>query len=394
MKKISAVLLVLVLVGSVAFAGFTGSAETTFGVDLGTGDYGFTNDALVTGDIVFHETLVDNAGDGDIYAAIKAELTLAFDFEDVASGTDVHIAGIAGNAEITEAKIYGDGWWVSILGAMAAPNFAESAIDVYGADDDPVDLDPSDYVSNGEVGVEIGYADYTLGLSIPYGGTDNNFTNGDYDIMGAITTPDFELGDGLTMAFGAAGRLATANKAISASAKGSYTMDDVTASVAADLVYDAGIEAEVAVNAVIDPVTLDVYFATTDDDTPNTNLLSAKAAFAIEQFDIEVTGMDLINVQDLGVSVDFAASDALSVNVNGGFVLSTSAWSAGAGVTYTAEKYVASADATYSSAGTLEVNASVESDSIVNGATLSLGYETADILTAAGKVTAGAKIEF
>ncbi|MDX9939780.1 MAG: hypothetical protein RBT44_07490, partial [Sphaerochaetaceae bacterium] len=82
MKKISAVLLVLVLVGSVAFAGFTGEAETSFGVNLQSGDYGFVNDALVTSDIVFFEQLVDNAGEGDIYAEIQAELTLAFDFED------------------------------------------------------------------------------------------------------------------------------------------------------------------------------------------------------------------------------------------------------------------------------------------------------------------------
>jgi hypothetical protein len=80
--------------------------------------------------------------------------------------------------------------------------------------------------------------------------------------------------------------------------------------------------------------------------------------------------------------------------VNGGYTLSSGAWYAGAGATYTAEKYVASADATYASAGTVEVNASVESDVLVAGATLSLGYETADILTDAGKITAAVNIAF
>ncbi len=400
MKKISAVLLVLVLVGSVAFAGFTGEAETSFGVNLQSGDYGFVNDALVTSDIVFFEQLVDNAGEGDIYAEIQAELTLAFDFEDLASGTDPHVADIAGNAEITSAKIIGDNWYVGILGAMAAPNFASSAIDTDNTpDEDALDLDPSDFVSNGEVGIEVMYADYTFGLSVPYGGADNNFKNGLFSLFGSVTTPDFELADGLTLAFGAAGLLEDNNKAVSASAKGTYTMEEVTASVAADVAYDNTLKAEVAVNAVIDPVTLDVYYATEDDATTSaytatTHILSVKAAFAVDKFDIEVTGKDLVNSQALGASVDFAATEEISVNVNGGYTLSSGAWYAGAGATYTAEKYVASADATYASAGTVEVNASVESDVLVAGATLSLGYETADILTDAGKITAAVNIAF
>jgi len=391
MKKISAVLLVLVLVGSVAFAGFTGEAEVNFGVNLATGDYGFTNQKAWDLDLVFHQELGAAKGEGDIYAEIAASFTFSYE-RDETDGLGI----VAGDFEVDfdYAKIVGDNWYVSVLGAMAAPNFASSAIDVYGPDDDPVDFEPTDYVSNGEVGVEVGYADYTFGLSIPYGGTFNNYTNGDYSFFGSVTTPDFELADGLTLAFGAAGLLETNNKAASASAKGAYTMDDITASVAADVVYDGGFNAEVAVNAVIDIVTLDVYFATLDDDQAINNLLSAKAAFAVDKFDIEITGKDLINVQDLGASVDFAASEAISVNVNGGYTLNGGAWYAGAGATYTAEKYVASADATYASAGTVEVNASVESDVLVAGATLSLGYETVDILTDAGKITAAVNIAF
>lgn len=416
MKKISAVLLVLVLVGSVAFAGFTGEVETTFGVDFDNGDYGFVNDVLLTGDLNFYELLVDNAGDGDIYAEIKAELTLAFDFEEEANeydpagdaDTDDALDGIVGNAEVTSAKIIGDNWYVGILGAMSAPNFASSAIDE-DEEEDELDLDPSDYVADG-AGIEIGYSDYVFGLSVPYGSTNNNYTNGDYDIFASVATPDYELGDGLTLAFGAAGRLANvAGNSASGSVKGTYEMDDITASVAADLVYDGGLEAEVAINAVLDPVTLDVYFATLDDSVATTdstvdayadgvdNILSAKAAFSVDKFDIEVTGKDILNASILGVSVDFAATEAISVNVNGGYTLmgvNEADWYAGAGATYTAEKYVASVEGTYASDETLEVEASVESDVLVAGATLSLTYETADILSNAGKVTAAVNIAF
>ena len=88
MKKISAVLLVMVLVGSVAFAGFTGNAEVSFGSDLDVGTYGFTNTVELTSDLVLSETLVSNAGDGDIRAEITAELTFGFDFEDEANEFD------------------------------------------------------------------------------------------------------------------------------------------------------------------------------------------------------------------------------------------------------------------------------------------------------------------
>lgn len=405
MKKISAVLLVLVLVGSVAFAGFTGSAEANFGIDFDSQQYGFENLVELTSDIVFFEKLVDNAGDGDIYAEIKAELTLAFDFEDVGNETDAHTS-VVGNVEVTSAKIIGDDWYVGILGAMSAPNFASSAIDE-DEEEDALDLDPSDYVLKG-AGVEVGYAGYVFGVAAPRDGT-NDIDGEKYNLFGSVTTPDYELGDGLAMTFGAAGMLTDTGKAASFSMKGAYTMDDITAAIEADLVYEGGLEAEVAVNTVIDIVTLDVYFATLEDSLSTTdstvdayadgteNILSAKAAFAIDQFDITVTGKDLLNASIIGVSVDFAASEELSVNLNGGYTLlgvNEQDWYAGAGLTYTAAKYVASAEATYASDETLAVEASVESDVIVDGATLSLTYASDDIMTLGGSLIAAINIAF
>jgi len=397
MKKISAVLLVLVLVGSVAFAGFTGNAEANFGMDLDTQEYGFANVVELTSDVVFFETLVDNAGDGDIYAEIKAELTLAFDFEDEGNEydptagtldppTDVSLNGITGNAEITSAKIGGENWYVSILGAMAAPNFASSAIDIDNtADEDPLDLDPADFVAEG-AGVEVMYADYKFGIAATRGPL-NDLDGNTHDIFGSVATPDFALADGLTLAFGAAGRLSNGagGNAASGSVTGTYEMDEITASVAADVIYDGGLEAEVAVNTVIDIVTLDVYFATLDDAgtpayTATTNILSAKAAFAIDEFTIEVVGKDLINSQALSASVKYQATEELAVTGRGGYTLNGGAWEAGADLEYAVEDYTATFGGTFKTGEILEMYAGVESTTIIPGATLALTWADADDL--------------
>src|SRR5690554_1137559 len=85
MKKISAVLLVLVLVGSVAFASFTGSATTEFGFNLDNGEYGFDNSTSVTIDVALMEALGEAKGEGDIYADISASLSFTFSNADASN---------------------------------------------------------------------------------------------------------------------------------------------------------------------------------------------------------------------------------------------------------------------------------------------------------------------
>ncbi len=411
MKKISAVLLVMVLVGSVAFAGFTGNAEVSFGADLDAGTYGFANAVELTSDIVISETLASVAGEGDIRAELAAELTFGFDFEDQANEDDAFAdLDMVANAEITSAKIVGDDWYVAILGAMSAPNFAESAIDTEedsaGDDDaDPLDLNPTNYVVE-NAGVEVGIAGFAFGLSIDE--TLNALDGSIYNIFGSVTTPEFDLADGMTVAFGAAGVLANTGKAASGSVSVAYTSDDYSATLDADMIYDAGFMAEVAAMASFSGVTVDLYYATDDDAgtydsddsagytayTAITNILSAQVATTVEDFDITVTGKDLVNSQALSADVAYAVSEELSVGANGGYTLGDSSWSAGGEATYTVDAYTASADVTYASAGTLEVNASVESTTLVAGATLALSYENDDILANKGAITASATIEF
>lgn len=401
MKKISAVLLVLVLVGSVAFAGFTGLAETTFKYDLDTGAYGFENDTEFDLELVFHEALGEAKGEGDIYAEIAASFTFSYERDE-----NDNLMIIPGDFEVSfdYAKIVGENWYVGILGALDRPNYAASAIDL---DDDD---DPADYIPTGleaKAGIELGYGGYVASLSIDDGDTSTD--PAEYDFFGTIETPEFTLADGLTLAFGAAGRMANVDgaNAVSGSVKGAYSADAYAVSFASDMGYDnESFDADVAVALAVDPVTIDLYYATINNSPdatglPAADLLSARAVFTIDPFDITLKGMDLINAKDLYASVGFAATDAIKVTVGGGYVIDTKDVSVDGLVEYTAAQYTASAEANYgynvdAETSTLGLNLGVESDKLVNGATLSASYEVDDLITAEDKgvLSTGVKIAF
>ena len=413
MKKISAVLLVLVLVGSVAFAGITGSVDTSFGLNLDNGDYGIVNDTEFEINLVLHEDLGEAKGGGDVYAEIAASLTFAFD-EDT--------AGIPPTVEVDfdYAKIVSGDWSVSILGAVDGPNFASSAIDTYAEDetvsdddlweeDDAVDVIRKIGKIGG--GLAVSYMDYQVSLAMPYGDleadtptNDNNFKNENYKIFASVLTPDIELADGLTVAFGAAGLLNNAGKKVGASAKAAYEQDDLAVTFATDVQYTEELNVEVALGAVYDFVAVDAYYAKDalvgDGTEPVENLLSVKAAATIDAFKVVVTGKDLVNAQALGLSVDWDATDELTANVNGGYTIASKAYYAGAGVTYKVDEFTAALKGKYSdnvdaSDAKLEMEASIESKALVDGANLYAKWKSGNLLDSKiGKFTVGAKIEF
>jgi hypothetical protein len=427
MKKISAVLLVLVLVGSVAFAGFTGSANVDFAYDLDSTDYGFENGTSASIDVKLFEAIGATKGEGDIYADIEASLTFSFSNADEgdldAAGAPFAFTLNDSNEELIplyvtfsfdHAKIVGENWSVGILGVLDAPNFATSAIDSIGVadsandwgylvenDDVYADLDASEILSTTD-GIEVMYMDYTLGF-----GLTGNVDAGTYNIYGALTTPEFDLADGLKVSFGAAGFMSDTDKAASASAKAAFATDDYSASVAADMVYDnEEIDADVALAAAYDIYTFDAYYATQAmydgafAAPAVENLLSAEVGFTVDVFTITLTGLDLINAQDLSASVAWAVNDALTVTVDGGYVIDAETMSFGGLVKYVADAYTATAevDVTIDAAGDadLELDFDVETTTLIDGATLYAGYYAENMLTLdnLGKITVGVEIEF
>ena len=388
MKKISAVLLVLVLVGSVVFAGFTGSATTSLGYNFDTGVYGFTNAKAIDIDVVLHEFLGASKGEGAVYAEINASAVLTFDTTTFISAAD---AALDITTKISSANIIGDGWKVGILSASDAPNYATSSVSMNG-DDEYADLKAASYVAK-VAGINFTLKDYAGSF-----GLIGDATAGTFSVYGTVATPTMDLADGLKVNAGASAKLTDAAKSGSASVKAAYTAEDYTATVAADVVYAAGLEADVAVKAAFSPVTVDAYFATaeryaTAGLTGVTNYLSAKVGVVVDNVTLTVTGKDLINAQDLSVSAKLVAEE-LAVTARGGYVLGTGAWNAGADVVYTAADYTGTLNATYASAGTVALTVKAVSTTLVNKATLTAQYTVADILTAKGALTTSAKIAF
>jgi hypothetical protein len=398
MKKISAVLLILALVGGAVFASFTGSAGVSFGFDLDSKDYGFKNPTALEADVTFLERLVDNAGEGDIYAEIKAELALAFVIDDDYDWTD-YDTFLDLTAKVTSAKIIGDNWFVGILGAAGAPNFAASAID-FNADDEALDLAFDETVG---AGITVGFADYTFGLAIPYDA--NNIENKEYNVFLSALTPEYEFADGLTGKFGVAGLLADDYMGGFASLEVGFAQDDLTVSLASDLSFakDEDFGVEVAVAAGYDFIDADLYYALKDYDGVYggaAHILSVQLGAEIEGFDITVGGLNLVNKQDLYASVDYDINEQFSVGVNGGYVIADKVWSAGGNVKYTHDIFTATASVGLEGADELDeviVKVGASSDKLVGGATLALDYVSGNLAAdpaVAGTIVAKATIEF
>ncbi|MGE0073884.1 MAG: hypothetical protein AB7S52_01505 [Sphaerochaetaceae bacterium] len=429
MKKISAVLLVLVLVGSVAFAGFTGSATTEFGVNLENAQYGFANDPSVSIDVALMEALGTAVGEGDIYADIEASLKFSFSNADegdlgVGTGTytgvllqdeDEALVMLQATFDFDHATIIGENWSVGILGALGAPNFASSAIDEWeepapttndwGYSVDEVtywaDLEPGELFSD-EPGLEIGYMGYTIGI-----GATGDADDGTYSFYGALATPEYDLADGLKVSFGAAGLFSDFNNAASGSAKIAFATDDYSASVAGDMIYDnEEIDADVAVAAAYGIISFDAYFATQSmfdgllTLSVIENLLSAQVVVDLDPMTVTVTGLDLVNAQDLSASVAYAVNESLSVELGAGYVIDTEDVSVSADLTYTVDMYKAYIESDYgynlnTEVDSLELVIGAESTTLVAGATLYGEWESNNILDEGyGAITFGVEIAF
>jgi hypothetical protein len=510
-------------VGSVAFAGFTGSATTGVGYDLDTGEYGFIEQSTsVSVDLNFLSEVGEAVAEGDIYASIKATLDFTFsnaDGSDVDTGwtwssdgdADV-ITPLIATLDFDHAKIFAENWSVGIMGSVDAPNFAASAIDSkdFGSHTNSLGFDVDDYTAYADVdpsewigkaaGVEVAYADYVLGVGFEGDAKDSaeaswpTYDERFMQLTGSLTTPEYALADGITAQFGVAGKFKNTEQEIkadggvgtrrgtyeywvdttdyadlteletdmewdagsavivagddttwnddeyklisfteevavdavvageqdlgaSASAKVAYASDMLNASLNADLVYDQG-EAifDLALNAVYDMVTFDAYYANKvmydgslvdgDDAAYGDNLVSAKVAVDLDPIVVTVTGADLINAQDLSAEVAFSATEELTVTGRGGYVISgadAGAWNGGADVEYATDDYTVALGGTFRSTDRISLNASIESETMIPGATLKLAYAGDDITEAdpddydnglKGKVLASVEIAF
>ena len=422
MKKTIAILMVAIMAVGSAFAALTGSAQVGFGANFDDGTYGFIDNSNSV-DINFELANMNGeaVGEGDIYASIKGSLVLeVFTGEDGSNPTN---PGVGVNdadgfekpdtwkniyfglgASIDEAKIAGQNWYVSLLGASDAPDYAKSAIDTWDkavkkyeivTDSDGATGNASLAIGWQDVekgnGVEVGIYDYVIG-----GAFKGDWKNETFDAIGYVATPSYDF-NGLTLQVAAAAAKGSNSGHFDGgiSAKVGFANDTISTSVATDMVLaiptvdtkDVTFDADVAANFTYDFLTVDAYYGS------NVNVK------------VTVSGKDLVNKQDLDLSVEFKVA-SLTLTPSVGYVIGDEKFNAGLKAQYDHEYVVAKAEASVvtgfdKASTTLKASASVENSTLIPGATLKLEWKDAkDLLNTQdensnyGKVIASVKVEF
>ena len=383
MKKTIAILLVAIMAVGSVFAGFSGKASLGFGGNLDTGEFGFIDkSAKVNFDIDLATASAEQIADGDIYAAIKASFGLKLLTGEKTYNDGDPYLGISSNfnffdegtvalaviADITEAKIAAENWYVSILGLSDAPNFAESAIDTYtvedGYDKYGMKRDDFDKAYNYGVafekapGVEVGIFDYVFGVGLlgDYDDDKDAKLEDKLDFSLYAKTPEYNL-SGIILQAGAvysyAGDPVEANvkNALGLSGKVGFANDTITATVAADMGFNLEEEGEdvfdmdLAANFGWNFITVDAYYATTakSGETPapekndfdkttasyKDDVLSLQAKFDLNAMNVPVaitaSVKDVLKTVEIGVSAEVTAIENLTIKANAGYVVDTMA---------------------------------------------------------------------
>ena len=277
MKKTIAILLVAILaVGSVFAldASLSGKFTSKFAYDIDKNWLGFTepdNDLDLTLSVA-----TEKENEGDVYAVIKAELTLAYN---TAEGNELtgennnenwivstNLNNDDSKFEITEASIYGNGWNLSILKAAEMPKYAKGW-ETYNDGDDNVDLAaPFEYKDN--LGVTFAMDGlFQAGFSMAADFDENEGKN----VLAWAATNDLSFGGVLVNASVGFGKKASADFSyLGLGAQVGYATDtlsvkagtDVSIGIPTEKDVDATIDADVAVNVnYADMVTVDAYYA-------------------------------------------------------------------------------------------------------------------------------------
>ena len=484
MKKTIAILLVAILAVGSAFAAFSGEASLGFGGNLDNGNFGFIDSAAkVKIDFDLATATAEQIADGDVYASIKGTLALKAysgeestpEFPDPDDNGQWNIRLLA---DITEAKIAGENWEVSILGLDDAPNYAKG-FQTYTVEDgiDKWGFERADFDENYNTalpfekatGIQATVYGFKAGFGLlgDYDDEDTWELKDNINVAALVETPEFDF-NGFKFQVGGAYSYEsfeeldtnkhptsdpdwTKTNALSVSAKAGYEKDALSVMAATDVAFkfveneDTTIDADVAVDVVYDFLTVNAYYGTNPVTGKNPvlgkldtytkeyseDMLSAQVKVDLNSFDVPVAltvGMnDIIAKQAIVAKAEITAIEGLKLTVNGGYTVDekfgrdaaglilddkdkdiVGKWSAGLDAEY--DMGIAKVSAGISAEQLVEkdakvklgLNAAVESDSIIPGATLKLAWADAeDVLKAEndgakelGKITASIKMTF
>ncbi len=453
MKKILSIALVALLAGS-AFAAFTGSATLGLGYNFEKDTYGFSNSNKFDLDFELATDSAEKVAEGDVYASIKANFAVVLvDGDDKTSGFSDGMPLTGGSTtpggiikdkdgkdqtfvkdvtftnnlfaviKLSEAKVAGENWYVSIKGTSSNVDLAKSAIDTRTIKNDTDDfgfgLDDYDEAVTYKAaydkapGFEAGYADYVIGAGF------QGVKNKDFGYNVFVATPEYDF-DVVTLKLAASvsdkynSEKVEADKIanVGVSAKVGFATDAFSGFVASDLGFEKlgtenwkaedNFKADVAANFAISPVTVDAYYATrvlTADDKKvevkpenyyTKNLLSVQAKVDLNDFDVPVAltvaGKDLVNkkAQDISLKAEFAVTEQVSLDAKVGYVIDSKKLYTEGNVKYAADAFTLKAGMKYSTvietekSNILSATASIESSVLIPGATLKLEYAKGD----------------
>ena len=448
MKKILSIALVALLAASTVFAGFTGKASVGLGYNFQDESYGMSNATETKVTFEATTETAGAEGEGSVFAGIKASFTMKQDDVKAKGKASwsvepkieaAYVKGEDWSVSILGAQDSQD------FAASAIDKTYDAAADAFGGSTVAVEVAKApgitaEYkgwtVSGGFVKGEYvatkaedkyyfygyeknadGNATSLPGWRGPQAKAPENFVVLDKvkaststaavkkDVVNysvTVATPDMVFGD-VTVGFGAAVGNDKEAANLGLSAKAGYANDKLSASVASDLVIagigndEVAFDADVAAKFSFAPVTVDAYYATKastanklfapKSNAAAENLLSVKVAADLSSFEVPVKvsayAKDIVNAQVLGVSAS-AAVDALKVGASFDYGIKEEAYLLGATVSYKFDAFTVAAGINYESTEKLYANASVETASIIPGATLKLAYGP---VSEKGKVT-------
>ncbi len=448
MKKILSIALIAVLVASSVFAvTFSGSAALEFGYDLDSKKYGFENTPKTSLKFGFELGSGEGgkAGEKDLRAEIAGEFKVEFKEKEYKTDGDTFNLVTISTLEITKANIlYKDILTIGMLNAGSSADYVSSyntaSADIKDAAGDVV-VKKGKTVSNLITALKgvPGFTVEAYGVKGGFGLKGVADDTKEYNVLAHAALVDKELAEGFKLSVGAGallkGKEGTANTStIQANLKGAYSQDKLSASLAVDFQtvlvkdQDAKVGVEASAAASYDFVSLNAYFYLMDKENA---ILDAKVA-ANKTFDIDenvsvkVTGsFEANNVADKaryatdyteqnGGKQEFTPAldasctvDKFTFGAGASYGIKAKELALNASVKYAPEEFTAEVKAVFKKtievekSNVLTLEASISSDKVIDGATLSLAYAGSknllkDQATAQklGKITAGATVKF
>ena len=373
MKKTIAILLVAILAVSSVFAAFSGEASLGFGGNLDNGNFGFIDSAAkVKVDVDLATANAEAIADGAVYASIKGSLVLKIysgekatpEFPDPNDNGQWEVKLLA---DITEAKVAGENWEVSILGLDDAPNYAkgfqtytvEKGLDKWGFEREDFDENYNNAVPfEKATGIQATVYGFKAGFGLlgDYSDEKTWELKDNINVAALFETPEFNFG-GVVVQAGTAYSYKTIDKiesgvpeyvasktnAWDVSAKVGYASDVFSLTAATDVAFkfaegkDTEVDADVALNFNYDFLTVDAYYGTNpvtgkdpdgvDKYTKYTSedMLSAQVKVDLNSFNVPVAltvGVnDILATQEIVAKAEVTAIEGLKLTVNGGYTI-------------------------------------------------------------------------